>query len=159
MRISTKAQYAVRAMVSLNLHGDGRPMALRDVAGREEISLAYLEQLFVKLRRGKLVRSVRGPGGGYLLARPADQIRVDQIIDSVEESLVPVSCMDGNGRCVCDDHCVTHNIWQGLGERVRQFLSSITLADLTAEARVKTQLRPGILPADARASIQGGVST
>lgn len=135
MRISTKAQYAVRALVSLSLHGEGKAMALRDVSARENISLAYLEQLFVKLRRGKIVRSVRGPGGGYVLARPLDQIRVDEIIDSVEESLVPVSCMDAKGRCVCDDHCVTHGVWQGLGERVRQFLASITLADLTAEAQ------------------------
>ena len=137
MRISTKAQYAVRAMVSLSLHGAGRPLALRDIAGREDISLAYLEQLFVKLRRGKIVSSVRGPGGGYVLARPAAQIRVDEIIDSVEESLVPVSCMDANGRCVCSDQCVSHSVWQGLGERVRQFLASITLADLADEAQSK----------------------
>ena len=134
MRISTKAQYAVRALVSLSLHGNGRPLALHDIAGREDISLAYLEQLFVKLRRGRIVRSVRGPGGGYLLARPAEEVRVDEIIDSVEESLVPVSCMDASGRCVCDDMCVSHGVWQGLGERVRQFLSSITLADLTRDA-------------------------
>ena len=134
MRISTKAQYAVRAMVSLSLHDEGRPLALRDIASREQISLAYLEQLFVKLRRGKIVRSVRGPGGGYVLARPAEQIRVDEIIDSVEESLVPVSCMDANGRCVCDDVCVSHGVWQGLGQRVRDFLASITLADLVRDA-------------------------
>ena len=134
MRISTKAQYAVRAMVSLSLNGSDRPLALRDIAGREQISLAYLEQLFVKLRRCKIVRSVRGPGGGYVLARPAEQIRVDEIIDSVEESLVPVSCMDKKGRCVCEDVCVSHGVWQGLGQRVREFLSSITLADLTSEA-------------------------
>ena len=134
MRLSTKAQYAVRAMVSLNLHGDGSPISLRDIAGWEEISLTYLEQLFVKLRRGRIVDSVRGPGGGYVLARPAAQIRVDEIIDSVEETLVPVSCMDDTGRCVCTDQCVTHSVWQGLGERIRQFLASITLADLTREA-------------------------
>ncbi len=134
MRISTKAQYAVRAMVSLSVHGSGRPMALHDIADREGISLAYLEQLFVKLRRGRIVKSVRGPGGGYVLARVAEEIRVDEIIDCVEESLVPVSCMDANGRCVCDDVCVSHGVWQGLGERVRQFLASITLADLTHEA-------------------------
>lgn len=135
MRISTKAQYAVRAMVSLSLHGEGgRPLALHDIAGREGISLAYLEQLFVKLRRGKIVKSVRGPGGGYLLARPAEQIRVDEIITSVEESLVPVSCMDEQGRCMCSDQCVSHGVWQGLGERVRQFLASITLADLVRDA-------------------------
>jgi Rrf2 family iron-sulfur cluster assembly transcriptional regulator len=137
MRISTKAQYAVRALVSLSLHGGGKPLALHEVAAREDISLAYLEQLFVKLRRGKIVKSVRGPGGGYLLARPLDQIRVDEIIDSVEESLVPVSCMDAKGRCVCDDQCLSQSVWQGLGERVRLFLASITLADLTAEARAR----------------------
>jgi Rrf2 family iron-sulfur cluster assembly transcriptional regulator len=137
MRMSTKAQYAVRAMVNLNLYSSGSPVSLRDISLRESISLTYLEQLFVKLRRGKLVKSVRGPGGGYLLARPAGEIQVDEIIDSVEESLVPVACMDQKHGCVCDDLCVTHNVWHGLGERIRQFLSSITLADLTEEAQRK----------------------
>lgn len=140
MRMSTKAQYAVRAMVNLNLHSDGSPVNLRDISMRESISLTYLEQLFVKLRRGKLVKSVRGPGGGYLLARPAKEIQVDEIIDSVEESLVPVSCMDQKHGCACDDQCVTHNVWHGLAERIRQFLASITLADLTEEA--KRKLKP-----------------
>jgi len=137
MRLSTKAQYAVRAMVSLSLHGDGSPMTLKDIAEREQISLTYLEQLFVKLRRGRIVDSVRGPGGGYMLARPAAEIRVDEIIDSVEETLVPVSCMDEAGRCVCTDQCVSHSVWQGLAERIRHFLASITLDDLTKEARQK----------------------
>ena len=137
MRMSTKAQYAVRAMVNLNLHSEGQPVSLRDISLRESISLTYLEQLFVKLRRGEIVKSVRGPGGGYLLARPAKEIQVDEIIDSVEESLVPVSCMDQKKGCACEDQCVTHNVWHGLGERIRQFLSSITLADLTAEAKSK----------------------
>src|SRR5690606_28051624 len=97
------------------------------------------EQLFVKLRRGKIVDSVRGPGGGYVLARPADRIRVDEIIDSVEETLVPVSCMDQDGGCSCVDQCVTHSVWQGLGDRIRQFLSSINLEDLTKEAKAKAQ--------------------
>ena len=122
MRLSTKAQYAVRAMVSLNLHANGGAGLPARHRRREEISLAYLEQLFVKLRRGQIVDSVRGPGGGYVLARPAAQIRVDEIIDSVEETLVPVSCMDETGRCVCTDQCVTHSVWQGLGERIRSFL-------------------------------------
>jgi len=137
MRMSTKAQYAVRAMVNLNLHSGGSPVTLRDISLRESISLTYLEQLFVKLRRGKIVTSVRGPGGGYLLARPAQEIKVDEIIDSVEESLVPVSCMDNKNGCACDDQCVTHNVWHGLGERIRQFLASITLAELTEEAQRK----------------------
>ena len=135
MRMSTKAQYAVRAMVSLNLYSEGAPISIKDISAREDISLTYLEQLFVKLRRGRIVESVRGPGGGYLLARPASEIRVDQIIDSVEETLVPVSCMDSNGNCACTDHCITHSVWQGLGARIRAFLASITLEDLTREAQ------------------------
>lgn len=137
MRMSTKAQYAVRAMVNLNLYSNGSPVSLRDISSRESISLTYLEQLFVKLRRGEIVKSVRGPGGGYVLARPAHEIQVDEIIDSVEESLVPVSCMDEKRGCACDDQCVTHNVWHGLGEKIRDFLSSITLEELTSEARGK----------------------
>lgn len=137
MRMSTKAQYAVRAMVNLNLYSEGSPVALRDISVRENISLTYLEQLFVKLRRGEIVKSVRGPGGGYVLARPAREIQVDEIIDSVEESLVPVSCMDKKEGCACDDQCATHNVWHGLGERIRQFLASITLEELTQEAKEK----------------------
>lgn len=139
MRMSTKAQYAVRAMVNLNLHSDGAPVALKDISVRENISLTYLEQLFVKLRRGEIVKSVRGPGGGYILARPAKDIQVDEIIDSVEESLVPVSCMDEKNGCACDDQCVTHNVWHGLGERIRTFLASITLDELTQEAQAKLE--------------------
>lgn len=141
MRLSTKAQYAVRAMVSLHLHSDGTPTSIKDIAAREDISSTYLEQLFVKLRRGRIVESVRGPGGGYILARPAHSIQVDQIIDSVEETLVPVSCMEQNGRCACDDQCVTHMVWQGLGEKIRTFLGSITLEDLTREARERMTSR------------------
>ncbi|MDF1580102.1 MAG: Rrf2 family transcriptional regulator [Desulfuromonadales bacterium] len=135
MRLSTKAQYAVRAMVSLALNGGETPMSLKDISVRENISLTYLEQLFVKLRRGEIVNSVRGPGGGYVLARPADRIMVDQIIDSVEESLVPVSCMDDDGTCSCVDQCVTHAVWHGLGEKIRQFLAAISLEELTHDAQ------------------------
>lgn len=125
-------------MVSLNLTADGSPVSIREISTREDISLPYLEQLFVKLRRGNIVDSVRGPGGGYVLARKASEIRVDEIIDSVEETLVPVSCMDDDGQCACDTQCVSHSVWQGLGERIRQFLSSITLDDLTQEAKQYT---------------------
>lgn len=135
MRLSTKAQYAVRALVSLNMNSDGTPVSIKEISKWEEISLSYLEQLFVKLRRGKIVRSIRGPGGGYVLARSAEDIRIDQIIDSVEESLVPVSCMATDGSCDCTNECVTQNVWQELGNRVRGFLSSITLEDLTRDAR------------------------
>lgn len=135
MRLSTKAQYAVRAMVSLNLRSEGKPVSIKEIARIEELSLNYLEQLFVKLRRGNIVTSVRGPGGGYLLARPDSEIRIDEIIDSVEEKLIPVSCMDDSGSCNCEKVCITQGVWQRLGEKIRTFLSAITLEDLTSEAR------------------------
>jgi len=141
MRLSTKAQYAVRALVSLNLASDGNPVTIRDISERENISLNYLEQLFVKLRRGSIVTSIRGPGGGYLLARAADQIRVDQIVDTVEEILVPVSCMNDDGSCGCDLECATQSVWQGLGNQIRNFLASMTLADLTRDARRRLDQR------------------
>ncbi len=135
MRLSTKAQYAVRALVSLNLVSNGNPVTIKEVSERENISLNYLEQLFVKLRRGNIVKSVRGPGGGYLLARDAEQIRVDEIVDTVEEILVPVSCMNDDGSCGCDLECATQSVWQGLGNQIRNFLASMTLEDLTRDAR------------------------
>lgn len=135
MRMSTKAQYAVRALVSLNLTSNGEPVSIKDISAQENISLNYLEQLFVKLRRGGIVCSVRGPGGGYLLARSAADIRVDEIIDTVEETLVPVACMDDDGTCNCSTECTTHTVWQGLGNQIRSFLASITLEDLTNEGR------------------------
>ncbi len=135
MRMSTKAQYAVRALVSLNLTSTGNPVSIKDISARENISLNYLEQLFVKLRRGEIVRSVRGPGGGYILARDAAEIRVDEIIDTVEETLVPVSCMEADGSCKCTSECATQSVWQGLGNQIRSFLASMTLEDLTNEGR------------------------
>ncbi len=135
MRMSTKAQYAVRALVSLNLTSNGQPVSIKDIAEREKISLNYLEQLFVKLRRGGIVNSVRGPGGGYVLARSAADIRIDQIIDTVEEALMPLSCMNADGSCNCENECTTQSVWQGLGNQIRNFLASMTLEDLTNDGR------------------------
>lgn len=136
MRLSTRAQYAVRAMVDLALHCQGAPVSLKEIAQREDIPLNYLEQLFNRLRRGKIVESVRGPGGGYLLARESSEILVGEIVATVEEPLNPVSCMDAaTGRCSRPAACTTHNVWQKLGERIKTFLDSITLEDLVAEAR------------------------
>ncbi len=142
MRMSTKAQYAVRALVSLNLTSDGAPVSIKAISSRENISLTYLEQLFVKMRRGEIVKSVRGPGGGYILARPAAEIRVDEIIDTVEETLVPVSCMEADGSCKCISECTTQSVWQGLGNQIRTFLASITLEDLTNEGRQRPDIEP-----------------
>ncbi len=135
MRMSTKAQYAVRALVSLNLTSHGEPVSIKDISAQEKISLNYLEQLFVKLRRGGIVNSVRGPGGGYILARSAAEIRIDQIIDTVEEALMPLSCMNADGSCGCQMECTTQSVWQGLGNQIRDFLASMTLEDLTNDGR------------------------
>jgi Rrf2 family transcriptional regulator, iron-sulfur cluster assembly transcription factor len=138
MRLSTRAQYAVRAMVDLSLYSQGRPVALREISRRENIPLNYLEQLFFRLKKGQIVTSVRGPGGGYVLARQEEAIKVGEIVETVEEQLNPVACLDeGDVSCKREARCVTHNVWQGLGERIKGFLDSITLADLTREARTR----------------------
>ncbi len=136
MRLSTKAQYAVRALVDLSLHSGGKPVALREISRREEIPLNYLEQLFLRLRKGRIIDSVRGPGGGYVLARSGSQIKISEIVATVEEPLNPLSCLDeGEGPCSRGARCITHNVWKGLGERIHGFLDSINLEDLTLEAR------------------------
>lgn len=135
MRLSTRAQYAVRAMVDLALYSDGHPVSLKEISRREDIPLNYLEQLFFRLKNGGIVASVRGPGGGYVLARESSGIKVGEIVSTVEEPLSPLACLD-DGASGCDrpSRCVTHGIWQGLGERIRGFLDSITLADLVRDA-------------------------
>ena len=138
MRLSTRAQYAVRAMVDLALYSNDKPVSLKEIAQREEIPLSYLEQLFFRLKNGGIVTSIRGPGGGYILARSSAMIKVGEIVTTVEEPLSPVACMDeGSDGCAKKSRCVTHNIWKGLGERIRGFLDAITLEDLTVEARGK----------------------
>lgn len=139
MRLSNKAQYAVRAMVRLSLESPDAPVSSKTIADLEGISLTFLEQIFYKLRRGNIVQSVRGPGGGFVLARPAENIRVDEIIESVEEPLMPVSCMDEQGKCQCDELCFTHMVWAGLGQRIKKFLASITLAELSRDASMIRQ--------------------
>ncbi|HEY6872044.1 MAG TPA: Rrf2 family transcriptional regulator [Geobacteraceae bacterium] len=135
MRLSTKAQYAVRALVDLSLHSAGRPVALKDIARREDIPLNYLEQLFFRLKKGDIVTSVRGPHGGYVLARESSLIPVSEIVLTVEEPLNPVACLDGDaGSCARVSRCITHNVWKGLGERIKGFLDSISLAELAREA-------------------------
>ena len=137
MRLSTKGRYAVMAMVDLATHGLGKPIALAEIADRQAISLSYLEQLFAKLRRGGLVGSVRGPGGGYLLAHAADATRISDIILAVDEPIRATRCMPGSPRgCTGDtSRCMTHDLWEELGNHIHLFLSSVTLADV-CEKRV-----------------------
>ncbi len=136
MRLSTKGQYAVRAMVSLARHPGDAPVALKDISKMEGISLSYLEQLFVKLRKGEIVRSVRGPGGGYVLARPSADISVGEVITVVEEPLNPVACLDkdSNG-CERSVTCSTQGVWKGLAQKIAEFLNSISIEDITENAK------------------------
>lgn len=137
MRLSTKGRYAVMAMVDLAKHSTGAPIALAEIAERQEISLSYLEQLFAKLRVGCLVRSVRGPGGGYLLAHRADETRISDIILAVDEPIRAVRCAPGApiGCRSNQTRCLTHDLWEELGNQIHLFLSSVTLADVV-ECRV-----------------------
>src|ERR1700741_5041054 len=144
MRLSTKGRYAVMAMADLASHEQGtRPVSLADVAQRQEISLSYLEQLFAKLRRGGLVRSVRGPGGGYPLSRPWGEIRFADIIGAVDEPISATRCKSGSPKgCTATGHrCVTHDLWEELGRQIQVFLSSVSLADVV-ERRVLGRARP-----------------
>ncbi|MFD2232359.1 Rrf2 family transcriptional regulator [Phaeospirillum tilakii] len=132
MKLSTKGRYAVMAMVDLASHSHGSPVALADIAERQEISLSYLEQLFGKLRKGGLVKSVRGPGGGYLLSRPAQQIRISDIILAVDEPIQTTRCSPGTPSGCHDDkgRCLTHDLWEELGNQIYLYLSSVSLADV-----------------------------
>lgn len=134
MRLSTKGRYAVMAMVDLAKHGDGKPVALADIAERQEISLSYLEQLFSRLRRSGLVASVRGPGGGYLLGREADNLRISDIILAVDEPVRATRCQPNSSDGCKSDHsrCLTHDLWAELGHQIHLYLSSVTLADVCA---------------------------
>lgn len=135
MRLSTRAHYAVRAVVDLALHSHHGPVAIQEIARRQAISSSYLEQLFVKLRRGNLIRSVRGSRGGYQLARPAEQVHLANIIELVDEPLQPVACLDGQKDCDLASKCITQDIWRQLGNHIHSFLSSITLDQLVQAMR------------------------
>jgi Rrf2 family transcriptional regulator, iron-sulfur cluster assembly transcription factor len=132
VKLSTKGRYAVMAMVDLACHGNGSPVSLAEIAERQEISLSYLEQLFAKLRRGGLVRSVRGPGGGYLLAHDRDETRVADIIVAVDEPLQAVRCTPGAAvGCRGDrSRCLTHDLWEELSHQIHLYLSSVSLGDV-----------------------------
>lgn len=132
MKLSTKGRYAVMAMVDLASNSSGSPVALADIADRQEISLSYLEQLFGKLRKGGLVKSVRGPGGGYLLARPSPQTRISDIILAVDEPIQTTRCTPGSP-AGCHNHkgrCLTHDLWEELGNQIYLYLSSVSLGDV-----------------------------
>ena len=136
MRLTTKGRFAVTAMLDLALHGSDGPVTLAGISERQKISLSYLEQLFGKLRRRDLVESVRGPGGGYHLARDTTKITVADIIRAVDEPIDSTQC---GGRENCHDHqrCMTHELWEELNSTVAGFLSGVKLSDLVEKQRTK----------------------
>ncbi len=130
MLLSTKGRYAVMAMVEIAKQSGSKPRALGDVADRLELSLAYLEQLFMKLRRNGLVQSVRGPGGGYVLGRDAYAISICEIMSAVDEALKMTRCDSEADGCVATQRCSTHFLWDALGAHIERFLATATLGDV-----------------------------
>lgn len=133
MRLTSKGRYAVMAMADLALHGGAeRAVPLQEVARRQEISLSYLEQLFARMRRAGLVAGVRGPGGGYRLAKPASATSVADIIAAVNEPIKATRCKDGSAKSCMgrDGRCIAHGLWVDLGAHIHSFLASRSLADI-----------------------------
>lgn len=136
MKLTTKGRYAVTAMLDLGLRYGQGAVTLADIAKRQGISLSYLEQLFAKLRRTGLVNSVRGPGGGYTLAKEPSAISVAEIIHAINENIDARRCK-GKADCVDGERCLTHELWEELSDRIYSFLSGISLGDLVNKPNVQ----------------------
>lgn len=137
MRLTTKGRYAVTAVLDLAIHQGQGPIALADIAHRQGISLSYLEQLFAKLRRKRLVCSVRGPGGGYHLAHATHDISVAEVIAAVDEQVDATKC-GGAGDCYNEGPCLTHELWMDLSQRIYDYLHQISLQDLVERKAQQT---------------------
>lgn len=137
MRLTTKGRFAVTAMLDLALNGTDGPVTLAGISARQKISLSYLEQLFGKLRRRELVESVRGPGGGYHLARDAAAVSVADIVRAVEEPIDSTQC-GGRENCHDNQRCMTHDLWADLNSTVYGFLEGVKLSDLVERQKTKT---------------------
>lgn len=137
MILTTKARYAVMAMVDLALADASSPQSLADIAARQELPLAYLEQIFPKLRKASLVESVRGPGGGYKLAKLVEDITILSIVVAVDESLEMTRCGEGSEHgCLKESsRCLTHSLWKGLSKQISEYLGAVTLGSLTQGSR------------------------
>ena len=138
MRLTTKGRFAVTAMIDLAMRDSDGPVTLADISERQKISLSYLEQLFGRLRRQALVASTRGPGGGYQLAKPAQEVSVADIILAVDEPIDATKC-GGQENCQDDHKCITHDLWEGLNEHIFAYLRSVTLAQLVAKQHAAEQ--------------------
>ncbi|TYK65965.1 Fe-S cluster assembly transcriptional regulator IscR [Colwellia echini] len=136
MKLTSKGRYAVTAMLDVTIHAVSGPVSLADISERQGISLSYLEQLFSRLRKEGLVTSVRGPGGGYRLGRCSAQIAVADVIAAVNESVDATKC-SGKGNCQDSEQCLTHSLWEGLSNRIEEFLQNITLSELVNKRDVQ----------------------
>ncbi len=136
MRLTTKGRYAVTAMLDLAIHHGNGPITLAEIAQRQGISLSYLEQLFSRLRKCSLVASVRGPGGGYSLAREAGEINVAEVISAVDENVDTTRC-HGAHNCQDNHRCLTHDLWQDLSTRIYEYLNDISLKELMSRRGVQ----------------------
>jgi len=137
MRLTTKGRYAVTAMLDLAYHGERQgPVTLTDIAKRQHISLSYLEQLFARLRRAGMVEGVRGPGGGYQLSRDISSINIAEIICAVDETIDSTRC-GGKANCQNMQPCLSHDLWMGLSDQIRQYLASISLQDVVMRKSVR----------------------
>jgi Rrf2 family transcriptional regulator, iron-sulfur cluster assembly transcription factor len=141
MQLSTKGRYAVMAMVDLAGHSNGSSIPLIAISERQQISIAYLEQLFMKLRRAGLVHAARGPKGGYQLARPASEITVAEVMAAADESVRMNRCsLEGTDWCLGTERCATHDLWRALGDHISAFLEAVTLQHVLDGALSRTGL-------------------
>ena len=143
MRLSTKGRYAVMAMADLARNGADRAVSLAEIATRQEISLSYLEQLFARLRKSGLVKSVRGPGGGYRLAREACETAVAEIVLAVDEPIRATRCVGAGspkGCMIKGERCITHHLWEDLGQEIHRYLASVSLEDVIQNRTGKARM-------------------
>ena len=133
MKLTTKGRYAIMAMADLASNAKNRPISLTEISIRQNISLAYLEQIFLKLKNNKLVKSSRGPNGGYILEKPASEIKLSNIIYAVDEEVKTLNCKK-NSKRGCNNKstkCITHNLWDQLDQHINGFFEKVKLQDLT----------------------------
>lgn len=143
MRLTSKGRYAVTAMIDIAIHQQQGAVSLAEIAERQQISLSYLEQIFTRLRREKLVKSIRGPGGGYLIALPLEAVSIQQVVSAMNEDLDARQCR-GSANCQGGQQCLSHHIWDDLSEKISGFLAGISLADLLSQRLKRHDVRQEI---------------
>ncbi len=145
MRLTSKGRYAVRAILDLTFNSSGKPVRLQEISERQQISLHYLEQLFRRLRKGAVVKSVRGPGGGYVLAKSMDEISIKQVLISVGENINPAKDLVGTGDIKSDtlEFVLTKNYFENLGVLMQEYLTDASVGDLIRKARGQRDIKPG----------------